>query len=474
MQEKITRLMQQTMEKFSTPSLSVSVLHQGKEYHIALGKADVEADVAATPDSIYCIGSSTKAFIATALCILADEGKLDLDAPVKNILPWFRMYDPYMTENLTPRDALSHRSGMPRHDLTWLNTPTRTTRQLVNGLAWLPPAFTPRTRFHYQNHMFVLATLIVETLTGAHWSHFVSQRIWQPLGMASTWASGNLIDDAEPRKARPYALDGGKAKQVPYNYAVSVGGAGSIYSTTTDMLKWLRFRIEGDESILSAARLKDMHTPQMIIKDGEMSPLSFPEIDFTAYGLAWMMESYRGVKAVHHGGTIDGFKSQQLFLPAKGVAVSALANLNGTQAVNSIAYKICDLLLGLDAIDWDGRYYDGYEGMLKEMQGQAAAKVQAAKAKAVSCEKPEEYTGLFTHPAYGDATFAVQGGTLTAAFMGQTIPAVYAGGDSFMLLMEGRGMCFDVTFVRDNGKISAVDIVLEEMVKDMPARFEKQ
>ena len=132
----------------------VSVFKDGEAFFCGGGLSNVEQNLPADENTIYAIASASKAFIATALCILCDDGKLDLDKPVKTYLPDFEMYDPYMTTHLTVRDALGHRSGLPRHDIMWLNDRDVTIYDIVHRLRYLPPAFEPRARMHYQNMMF--------------------------------------------------------------------------------------------------------------------------------------------------------------------------------------------------------------------------------------------------------------------------------------------------------------------------------
>jgi CubicO group peptidase (beta-lactamase class C family) len=139
---------------YKVPSIMVSVHMDGETYFVGEGQSDIENDIAASPDTIYAIASSSKAFVSTALCILADDKLLHLDDPVVKHLPDFEMHDPYMTTHLTIKDALSHRSGLPRHDLVWSNRPDISVTELAYTLKYLPPAFEPRTRMYYQNIMY--------------------------------------------------------------------------------------------------------------------------------------------------------------------------------------------------------------------------------------------------------------------------------------------------------------------------------
>ncbi len=473
LQKKIDQIVLATSKAYNLPSISFSAMVDGKEYHSAVGCSDLEEKIEANEHSVYSIGSASKAFIATCLNILADEGKLDLDLPVKTYLPWFRMYDPYMTENLTTRDALSHRTGMPRHDLTWLNRPEASMEDHVRGLAFLPPAFKPRYRFHYQNHMFVLATVLTEVLSGMPWQQFVKERIFDKLGMNETWATGDMVPDTDRRKARPYGQKDGINARVPYNYAKSVGGCGTIYSSTSDMLKWLDFRLNGNENVLSKARLDDMHTPHMVMRAGELTPIQFPEVELMSYCQGWFSESYRGNRVVHHGGTINGFKSLQGFVPGKNIVFSALANLNSTQSVISVSYKFLDAVLGLSEIDWDANYI----AAVADMTAAGKKEVEALLA-GVGEEKPladaKPYAGKYVHQAYGVIEVAVQDdGKPALMILGTAVPLRYKGGDAFILMgADMVGSCPDVLFARNGDIMTAVEVQIEKEAV-APIRFIK-
>lgn len=467
---RLEKLILETKESFHVPGISVSVMKDNEKMHYGFGFADCEENTEAASDTVYCIGSSTKAFIATALCILAEEGRIDIDMPVKTYLTEFQMYDGYSTEHLTVRDALSHRSGLPRHDTSWLNTPARTTAEQVAALAYMEPAWPLRYRFHYQNHMFMVATLIVEKVSGMHWGDFVRERILNPLQMNSTYIYGDEIEDGDVRKARPYMLSGEKPLRMPYNYMKSAGGAGTIYSTTEDMLKWLAFRLNGNDQVLSKEWLEEMHEPQTIIR-----PAEIPEIQFTSYGLGWFIESYKGYKIVHHGGTVEGFKSEQIFVQGKNIAVSMLCNLNQTKAMAALGYKLLDELLGAGRSDWDRKYLDACMEAEKKNSEAMKSAIESAKKLVKECGDIEQYKGTYEHKAYGEAAVSSDGKNVLLSMIGLTLPILQTGEDRFHLMVESYELFFPVEFIRnDKGRVCALEIPLEEKLRHKPIRFERK
>ena len=221
-------LLRKTLSDFSMAGVSVSVWDGGKEYHSASGLSNIEAGISSSPDTVYGIASSSKAFTATGIGILADRGLLDLDDTVIKHLPDFRMYDPYVTENLTIRDILCHRCGLPRHDFMLELRADDGPEEIVRALRYLRPAHPFRYRFNSQNHMFGLAAFLVGKISGESFEDFITENIFRPLGMDSSYVFGDRLADDAPVKSVPYSFSSGRFTRVPWNYGHPDTGAGCI------------------------------------------------------------------------------------------------------------------------------------------------------------------------------------------------------------------------------------------------------
>jgi len=447
----------------------VSVYKDGETFFCGGGIADVENGYEATPDTIYAIASVSKAFIATAICILADEGKVCLDDSVKKHLPGFEMHTEYITNNLTIRDALGHRSGLPRHDLMWLNNPDMSLQEIIDGLKYLPLAFPHRARMHYQNHMFALASLLVEKITGEPWQKFVEERIFKPIGMDSSYTRAeDYRDKGLKAMSEPYDYVEGEFEKIPFNNIDNVGCAGCLSSTVRDLDKWARLNLGRGEldgkRILSEDMAKNLHNPQMIIKEKEMMPYELPECDFTSYGLGWFVESYRGHKLVHHGGTIDGYKTLVGFLPNEGIAFSVLTNMNANQTPTALGYYICDLALGLSEIDWGTRFLDIVAKFKTGANDTLDAFKEKAKNAPPQAHKAEEYVGMYKHGAYGAMPVTLDKGVLRVSIMGHELELVATGYDTFYVEFPKYSACAPVKFDYDSdGKICKMLAKLDAM-----------
>jgi CubicO group peptidase (beta-lactamase class C family) len=400
--------MAKAMHELKTPGAAVAVVKDGK---IILAKTygfrDVARKLPVTGSTLFPIASITKSFTVTALGTLADEGKLDWDKPVREYLPGFRMYDPIATEQLTTRDMVTHRSGLPRHDLVWYSS-SFTRDQLVEKLRYLEPNKPLRSTFQYNNLMFLTAGYLGGRIVGTSWEEIVRKRVLDPLGMANTKFSSD-----EARKMPDYALPYRKNRKteivsdIEFSRWGDVGPAGSINSSLDDMAKYLlmhvnRGTVEG-RRVLGQNNAEQMQLPQMVV---QRRPL-FPELGETSYGMGLMIETYRGHKHVHHGGNLDGFSAELSFLPNDGIGAVVLTNLDGTFLRDLVPYYIYDRLLGLSGIDWVQRFSEierksREQEMTADKKGYTGRKTGTHPAHEIA-----EYAGEFDHSGYGKLAIRV-------------------------------------------------------------------
>jgi CubicO group peptidase (beta-lactamase class C family) len=375
------------------------------------GFRDVDGKLPMTADTLMAIGSSTKAFTAFTLGTLVDQGQVEWDKPVRNYIPWFRLYDAQAGERLTPRDLVTHRSGLPRHDLVWYNNRTATREDLVRRLAYLPPTADLREKWQYNNMMFLTAGFLVETLTGKTWENSVRALVFDPLGMSRS--NFSVLESQKDKDfALPYDERDGKIVKIPFRDISLVGPAGSINSSANEMSRWVTVHINGGKfegkEVIGANTLADLHTPYMTT--GGVS--TRPDITAADYALGWMVDNYRGHGRVHHGGNIDGFSAMVSLLPNDGLGFVVLTNKNGTGLTELLIRTAIDRILGLEAVDWIG------DAAKRQAEGEAVGK-KAEEKKAtrrrpgtVPAHKLDEYAGDYRHPGYGDLKVTLKGSQL--------------------------------------------------------------
>jgi CubicO group peptidase (beta-lactamase class C family) len=410
-------LVRRLMARDRIPGVAIGVVERGRlVFARGFGDRDVEHRLPMTPDTLVPLGSASKAFTATAIALLADEGKIALDAPVRTYLRDFSLEDPVASATLTTRDLLTHKSGLPRHDFFWYQTPL-SRDELYRRLRFLEPAGQPRARWRYNSLMFVVAGRIIESVSGTSWERFVRTRILVPLGMHRTVLSAEAME-SDANHASPYALRDGRARAIPMLSRLdAIAPAGAVHSSVRELARWLSFHATRSPALLGERMWRELHRPQ-----AEMPAPDQPEVQHPHYALGWIHERYRGHPLIVHNGAIDGFTVHLGFLPETGRGLILLMNRDhATEALMALAYSTYDRLLGLDPLDWEKR--------IKEEPTPLQEVHQVALDFSI-----EEVVGGYDHPAYGALTVTADGDELAMRFRTLRWTLAYQGNRRFLSL----------------------------------------
>lgn len=394
---------QRVMSDWKVPGAAIAIVKDGK---VVLSKGyglrDVKNNLPVTEQTMFPIASITKSFTVAALGTLASEGKLDWDKPVREYLPDFRLYDDVLTARVTPRDLVTHRTGLPRHDATWYRSDL-TREDMYSRLRFLEPNRDLRREFQYNNLMFMTAGYLAGKLAGSTWEDAVSARIFKPLGMGSSNFDFGATFKSASDVAHPYRKDDNEGvHEAPiYPGDPALGPAGAIVSNLSDMTQYLLMYLNhgkhGDQPIISPADIRQMTTPQMVIRSSDVDP----EIGYAHYGMGLFVTTYRGHKYVNHGGNLDGFSLLISFLPDDNIGSVILLNMEGSSLREVLAYDIADRLLGLDQIDWSKRELDRYFAFKKASDEARDKNYVPRRANTHFSHPLDEYIGEYSNPAYG-------------------------------------------------------------------------
>ena len=397
----IDELIDGALKSWQVPGLAVAVVADGKVvYAKGFGQRNVEQNLPMTADTLLPVGSITKSFTTLLMGMLVDEGKLEWDKPVRMYVPEFRAADDALTAQLTPRDLVTHRTGLPRHDLVWYNNQDLTRAQIVERLAHLRTSEGLRSRYQYNNLMFLAGGFLVEELTGREWEDVARERIFAPLGMTRSTFS-DAVAEKDPNHARGYREKDDTILLMPFREVGNMGPVGSISSSASEMANYALLHLDrgkfGGRQLVQPATIREMHTPQMAIS----ALPDQPEVGPASYGLGWIIDTYRGRLRVGHGGNIDGFSALLTFFPNDGVAVVALANANGTALPGTIRNHIADRLLDLPAKDWNAEAL-ARRALARKANKDAEQKKTATRKSGTRPSHPlADYAGEYDHPGYG-------------------------------------------------------------------------
>ncbi|MET0307544.1 MAG: serine hydrolase [Sphingomonas sp.] len=456
---------------FDTPGVAVAIVRPGmpaftKGYGVrTLGKPEpVDAHTR------FGIASHSKAFTAAALALLVDAGKLDWEDPVVKHLPEFKMYDPAVTQMMTVRDLLVHRSGLPlgAGDLMFFPQSNHVAEDVLKALPYLKPVRGFRAGYDYDNILYLVAGVLIARVSGQPWDAFVQARLLTPLGMADAAPARRLLktDNIAGRHARlgPPVRGIGKLQVVQPDEGPMVDAAGGINASVTDMAKWLQVQLDqgklpGGGTLWSPAQAREMWAPQTITGSSEGPTAENPtRAILSAYALGWFVQDYRGLRLIQHSGGLSGQVTYTGLLPSRGIGVSVFSNVE--EGVSSaIRNAILDRLIDAPAFDWVA----SYGARVKKGQEEALASVEGGvdKAPAGTASLPlKAYAGRYRDPWYGDVVVSEKGGKLAIDFTPTPVfksPLEPWGPDSFRTrFAKDAGEDAVVTFVVKDGKVTGV------------------
>lgn len=408
----------QAMRTWKVPGVSVAIVRNDSVLYtkgygvLAVGGAPVN------DQTLFEIGSSTKAFTATLIAMLVTDGKMHYDDRMSQYLPGFALYDPVASAELTIRDALTHRSGLARGELAWLGS-TGSRDDVLHRLRFLKPESPFRSRWSYQNMMYLAAGQAAAAAGGVSWDDLVKRRILGPLGMTSTVVTWQGLSN--PNVALPHGLTGDSIFVKPHFNGDNIAPAGSILSTAHDMAQWLRFQLNdgvaGGTRLVSTAALRETHTPQIVMGAGGGgggrggAADSVPETVFSTYGMGWMVEDYHRQLMWQHGGNTDGMTTAVGMLPERRFGVVVLSNMNGSPLPALLMHYIFDRQLGLPVRDLSTEAYARSAVQRRRADSVAAAQLAQRSHSGPPAPLPA-FVGTYVDSLYGEATVALVNGTL--------------------------------------------------------------
>jgi CubicO group peptidase (beta-lactamase class C family) len=403
------------LRTWKVPGVALAIVRNDSVvYAKGYGVRELGKPTPVTERTIFAIGSASKAFTAAAAAMLVDEGKVRWDDVATRYLPNLQLYDPYATRELSIRDLLSHRSGLMRGDLVWYGTEFDRD-EILRRVRFLQPTWSFRAQFGYQNIMYLAAGQVVARAANTTWDDFIKQRIFGPLGMATSVTSIRPLASM-PDVATPHAEIEDTVRIVPWRNIDNIAPAGSINSNVVEMAQWVRLQLGKGKfrgtQLISSAQIEEMHTPHTIIRQDPIFKVLFPDANFFEYGLGWFLQDYRGKKVVHHGGNIDGMSALVTMIPSENFGMVILTNLHGTVLPSVLMHKTFDLHLKAPARDWSAdmrKAFDALQAQGKEVQ-------KKLEAERVTGTKPSlairDYAGVYVDSMYGEAKVSEQGGKL--------------------------------------------------------------
>jgi CubicO group peptidase (beta-lactamase class C family) len=449
----IDQLAGRAMREFSVPGLAIGVVKDGRlVFAKGYGTRELGQKAPVDAETLFAIGSNTKEFTAASLAILVDEGKLHWDDRVIDYLPDFRLWDPYVTREFTIRDLLTHRSGLGTGagDLMFVTATDFTRTDLLRALRYLKPASSFRSRFAYDNLLYVIAGQVVAAVSGQSWEDFVTVRILKPLRMDFCAADDTRLADRS-NLASPHLVVNGQLTKVAALSIPLVAPAGAINCNITGMAKWVSAQLGRGTSpdgvkIFSEAQSVQMWAPHTILPTGGDRQLA-TRTHFLSYGLGWMIEDTDGYERVWHNGGLPGMVTHVSLVPELNLGVIVLTNQQEGAALESISLQIIEAYAGLPKRDWialSAANKAKRQQQLKEADAKGAADL--AGKGAWTPPNLHAYAGTFKDPWRGEASITQRGDSLELTFShtnALTGPLTPVGVNLFVVRWKDRSLNAD-------------------------------
>ncbi len=413
LQKEIDETVIKALQAWNVPGLALVIV---KDEEVLLSKGYGVRNMG-KPDKVdehtlFAIGSNTKAFTATAIGLLVQEGKLAWDDPVTKYLPSFRLHDSHVTQLMTIRDLLCHRSGLGTWAGDVLLLSSYPTEEVVRRLQHIPPEYSFRAGYGYSNLMFITAGLVIEAVSGISWDEFIQQRIFEPLGMIDSVTNPRFFGEKK-NIATPHEDIKGKLQTVLQREDAHIGAAGSIHASVSDIAQWLKMQLNigsiDGKQIVDSAIIEETHTPHTAIRLTAVERKLFPSRHFSAYGLGWFLSDYHGRFTVRHTGGVDGMLSSVVLVPEEKLGIAIFTNKLPNAAYVLLSHYLIEKMIGVPTQDWIQLYDDLY----KEENAKAdAAKKQRLDSRAKDTHPSlalEKYAGGYDSLILGGATISAEG-----------------------------------------------------------------
>ncbi len=400
---------EKSMRDWETPGMAVTIV-RGNDivYTKAFGVKTHNGNDPITTDTIFQIGSTSKAFTAALVAMLVDEGKIRWKDPVTLHLPDFEMYDPWVTREFMIEDLMAQRSGMPSHAIDALVLLGFSRDYIRHALRYAKPTSSFRSEFAYQNNLFLVAAELIEKHTGKNWEQNIKERIFEPLGMSDSTMDMKSFQGAKDVTSLHHRF-GDKiitlSKDWPYlHWTYVYGPAGGINSNITDMAKWLKFQVNNGvfdgKSLITEENMDFMHAPK--------TPAMLFAGKREYYGQAWVYRENAPYPIVWHNGGTTGCKTMVAIVPEAKVGIVVLSNLIDSMLPEALAFRFFDMYLGNPDVDWSAQML----ATMKETMKKAEAEFPVRPQDPLPPMPLEKYVGNYRNDVYGEINITEKNGGL--------------------------------------------------------------
>lgn len=392
------------MKQWNIPGLALGIIHKDQlVYAKGYGFRDVDEKLPVQPNTVFPIASNTKLFTATLATMLAAEGKIDLDKPIKSYIPQVNFFNDELNAHVSMRDLLSHRTGLPRYDGIWVGSQDGR-KDAIAAINIMKPQQSFRSSFIYNNMMYATAGYVMEEVMKKKWEELVKEKILSPMQMNSTFFTKEEMMRTKNFAKSYFHPDSTNKLKIKSFEAESeaLGPAGSMKSTVLDMGRWMIIHLNNgrfnNKQVIHEKAVRETFVPYVISdKTNKWQELSHP-----LYALGRNVQTYKGYQIATHTGSIDGYYSNMTLMPADSIGIFLVYNSDRAGLMRTtFAFPIIDRLLNLSYTDWSNRIWQEYQNFTTAAK-KAKDSVLATQVTNTTPSHPlAAFTGSYNHPVYG-------------------------------------------------------------------------
>ncbi len=478
--DSLDAYVQKALEGWKIPGVAVCVIKDGK-IDLMKGYGISEWGTAKMVDenTLFGIGSNTKAFTATALALLDAEKKLSLDDKVQKWLPDFKLYDSWVTKEATVRDLLCHRLGFETFQGDFMYFDSDLSKEEVRQkFGMTKPMYGFRSKWGYTNAAFLTAGEVIPKVSGKSWNAFLKERIFTPLGMSRTITTTSEMNAATNICAAHTVVDN-VVKKIPYGRLDNMAPAGAIFSSAMDLSKWVMMQLNGGKldgkEIIPASAIGQTRTPQSILGNGGHP---YNKSHFALYGLGWFLEEYSGRKIVSHTGGVNGFVTSVCLVPEEKLGIVVLTNTDANGLYEALRFEIMDSYLGLPYRNYSAVYLQRQTANDKEEADWLKKKRDTIELKIKTDAPLSALAGTYCHPVYGTMNIAIKDGKAIATFehhKGRFATVESLGGNRYLAQFNEALYGNKVwPFAVEAGRVKSVTVTVADFVEFTPYEFVKE
>jgi CubicO group peptidase (beta-lactamase class C family) len=467
------------MKRWTVPGLTITIIQDGKVAVMkGFGITDLDTKKPVDENTLFRIGSCTKAFTATATAMLQEDKKLSLDGKVTEYLPSFSLNDPCITQQVIVRDLMCHRMGFRTFQGDFVNWNSNlTSEEVIDNLRNLEPPFPFRTTWGYNNAGFVAAGEIIRKISGSPWDVFLKNRVFDPLQMSRTSATTAAIT-ADQNAARAYTMVNDQLTRIDYDHIDNLGASASINSSARDMANWILMLLQNgkflEKEVVPAKALSETFKSHSIT--GDSYSKLFPSRHFQNYGLGWALFDYGGKRIISHNGGIYGFVTNVTIIPELNCGWFVSTNTDQNSLYTAIQYQLLDALTGQPYKNYSDVFFaNKAKGEEEERQQRASWKEATAKKNPPPLPL-KSFAGDYVNKAYGKITLEEKKNQLLIRFSRHAMTATLehlADGNFLCTYSDPEFGVVEVPFTLANGEVSGLTLSCNTFIDYMSYVFEK-